>query len=855
MTAKGTTKTAIDRRLMALADDPSVGSGVGIIEKRIVDLMNRAEAAGNYSIGRMQSTDPIFGMLNEASRAAGQRVASPIQLTKKRVQELIAMGTDAMDEQFLVNQYNYGEFIRAFKEAGDFQFSTQELSRIQTILGRDLSGLDSTAIQTELAQAIQAGGDIGRQAEAFHALMYNNRALEALQKRENIGQYVNRMTIAAASGDQEAEIFSQLSAKGLGSRVQAVRDATKIALISPSDVVDIITNMSGNQKLYGTERFYEAALAMLEGQGIDKDAAVIAFERIAQKQGIDLSESVAQAAIESKFERIGRLRALGMEAGLSDDLLAGIDTEFLRQRLKNTQDQMRAIESLQRGFSQEMARASTVTDDMTAYLAQITEARRTKDNNLLENISRLAGLSADSAYAHASQNAKLGENAKNALDARIAAMNARSSMSHMSEVNVSRDASKIAQNILDEYIKMADDNSDLLGLLARESNDIADTSIAEAQIKRMMIGDKVRGMIFSAASETEGTTIQDILDNMERLSNTSTYRKARGYQKLVTATGDENDLINMVKAAQNAREIKFLRRQGMLSNLEELSDEMVNTFKDIYGKSNQERQEILEESKAVLRTFMNSSSSSGQALRTGVGITDDQRMTMALIRGLGDGTFLDSLGLAQEAQEQSRAILNMANAKRYLAETGMEEMLTYGGSNAAAFAPENIDDILSSEERQRVIAGLGDDSQEAFVKKSSYKRLGESWREGKLGEAFKNPMVKKSAYGALGLMAASFIYSASKDRTPEDAAGPPLLPGGSAYEPLPSRAPQVPNASMFSGYNEGLGYNVHIEGSQDQLQTFRESAGSVAKGPINSTMSRGLPQLGRDPYSQIAGSF
>jgi hypothetical protein len=56
---------------------------------------------------------------------------------------------------------------------------------------------------------------------------------------------------------------------------------------------------------------------------------------------------------------------------------------------------------------------------------------------------------------------------------------------------------------------------------------------------------------------------------------------------------------------------------------------------------------------------------------------------------------------------------------------------------------------------------------------------------------------------------------------------------------------------MFSGYNEGTSLQVNIEGSRDQIDSFTSVAGSNA----SSTMYRGLPQLGRDPYSFLAGSF
>ena len=215
------------------------------------------------------------------------------------------------------------------------------------------------------------------------------------------------------------------------------------------------------------------------------------------------------------------------------------------------------------------------------------------------------------------------------------------------------------------------------------------------------------------------------------------------------------------------------------------------------------------------------------------------------------------MNLDDETAKIAGNMIRLSSARKRLEESGMSDVLSFGGrpSTAAGFAPPPIDVDLTDAERSALFSGVDDGDVSDFVPKSNYKRLTSEWRDTKLGQAFDNPIIKKSSYALVGLMAASFIYAAKKDRGEQEIAGPPLLPGGSAYENMPVRSPQIPDKSMFSGYNPGTGYSVHIEGSQDQMNSFRESMGSVVNGPINSTMSRGLPQLGRDTYSQIASSF
>lgn len=94
------------------------------------------------------------------------------------------------------------------------------------------------------------------------------------------------------------------------------------------------------------------------------------------------------------------------------------------------------------------------------------------------------------------------------------------------------------------------------------------------------------------------------------------------------------------------------------------------------------------------------------------------------------------------------------------------------------------------------------------------------------------PGVKAAAAIGLATIVGSFIYQHHKDHTPEDMSGPPLLPGGSAYENLPVES--MP--TRMSGYqqaSEGDTYNVYASGSFDQ-QEFSDSIGAATGGSPSS---------------------
>lgn len=119
--------------------------------------------------------------------------------------------------------------------------------------------------------------------------------------------------------------------------------------------------------------------------------------------------------------------------------------------------------------------------------------------------------------------------------------------------------------------------------------------------------------------------------------------------------------------------------------------------------------------------------------------------------------------------------------------------------------------------------------------------------------AFQNKgKVLAGAATAAGL--AIFALKRRGDRTQDEISGPPLLPGGNPYENLPMAASQVPQAPV-SQTPIGSSYNVSLNATQDQIDEFMLRAGYLSNGQIQGTMHSSLPDLGRNSYDDIAGSF
>lgn len=114
------------------------------------------------------------------------------------------------------------------------------------------------------------------------------------------------------------------------------------------------------------------------------------------------------------------------------------------------------------------------------------------------------------------------------------------------------------------------------------------------------------------------------------------------------------------------------------------------------------------------------------------------------------------------------------------------------------------------------------------VKERMTRFSGESWS--KLMEI---PMFRKGAMVAGVFAAVGVIYGATRDRTPEDMQGPPLLPGGSAYEDfsdsemdMSSIYPSVNNRSGF-GNNQGVLYRVNTYGSSSSSNSIQNALAEI----------------------------
>jgi hypothetical protein len=117
-----------------------------------------------------------------------------------------------------------------------------------------------------------------------------------------------------------------------------------------------------------------------------------------------------------------------------------------------------------------------------------------------------------------------------------------------------------------------------------------------------------------------------------------------------------------------------------------------------------------------------------------------------------------------------------------------------------------------------------------------------------------NKTFKGAAIATAATIAGSLIYTAYKGRSNDDMKGPALLPGGSAYEKMPTSDPLMREYSA-SEYSPGSSYSVSVQGPREKMEAFNEQARKLTNQPIDTTIYNRIPSVTDDPYARIASSY
>lgn len=255
----------------------------------------------------------------------------------------------------------------------------------------------------------------------------------------------------------------------------------------------------------------------------------------------------------------------------------------------------------------------------------------------------------------------------------------------------------------------------------------------------------------------------------------------------------------------------------------------------------------------------------GEAIKSGIAGSSDAITDFFGIDKESYNYLMGTAGRTRSMTEQELALFE--EQKKYLKVLSDEnEIITKYGTGRAAAAPGAIPTPAPTMPAPGPTTSYIDDlitSVDDFFTASSapapdklYTRFGRMLKSGGMKELFQDSILRNSAFALVGLAAFGFIYSGIKERTPEQIEGPPLLPGGSAYETdYPKALPSISDLKYLNPTTMSMSYKIQINGSQEQAEKAQQILGSVTNSRINTTMYNGLPRLGRDPYQGVASSF
>jgi hypothetical protein len=804
------------------------------LNEAMIDVMNRSSSPA------VKITQDIINDLD------GLKYGSPLAMDRKRYDNLIKAG---VSKEFLEPNYAQGNIFKLFAKSGDYGlekssideiinsslFSSSEKQKIKNLAN---SGQGKKALQA-LAEMVQFGTpeEVAKRQLFMSNLVtqeFGLKQLRAVETADSLGLYINRLTLVTASTRQSDEILKHLDPAD----VLKLKENYKVGLIAPGSAIDFNINMNTGARINATDtisyyteelnnsivtsirrasadgadlRGIENALAKLTGR-FDKPAAAILLESGA--------ESVFQ---QGRF--VGALRALAYKQGIEDpDLLSSVDESVLRQRA-TMGDNAEYVRGIVAGYEELSSEIDPANELANKFIASLKDPGTTPDeinDTLVRTIGTRSGK-----YSGLTRSSE--ETAKNLAGARstFQTFGVDRSKPFMSEAVVTSEGRQAANQVLNLQEKMSKELDAMFSGAINGTEDMSQLATFRRSIESQMMGQKVYESILDSANKTN-SSIQEVIDSIDTISPMR--RGLRDIGSLVTGEEDADELAKLVNGARDARAMAHYKRQSGLMDLADQYDAIksspkVDTELNVYNTMNTHRR------------------------MQGIDPVIDPAMEAL---NVDSGKRIQDLGLSDELFNQVRDMRRISRIRQNLTPE-LEGLLSKRGS-AIDLAPTTLDDadraaMLGDEAMDAAGGGVGGGDG------TKYRRIGDSFRDGAMKKAFENPTIRKAGYAGLAIIAASFAYQHSKGRSPEDVSGPPLLPGGSAYEQMPQRSPQMPQTSMFSGYNQGTSYSVNLEGSSDQINSFRSAAGSVAPGSVNSTMYKGLPNLGSDPYSQVASSF
>jgi hypothetical protein len=750
---------------------------------------------------------------------------------------------------------------------------------------KKLSGLDPDSIfigfQKEI-QSIYSGASASAKKMmeiALDSAFKTQTLLDSQKGGEILGQYVNRSMIAGNALGQVEELVGAI--KGDSELQNFFGDHFKLRYAGQEEAIDAAVLMGRTAKAIST-----SAQSAATSQG-----AIRAIEQLYEPflgggTGSVVPEDLILKGLGSDdrgellIRQIGRL--MGAVSGVGSDRIK-IDAGMLMSGVGSSprlsdKDLSILMEEMLTGaklFQDSLPnRAGANTTEVIRDLEEIIGLSSSdRDENI---IARQREMFIEKFGIKEGKHAAVYSNRRLAETMARQSSGATGSIADMSLSYVSSNSKteRIAESIIQEHKNMLDRVRGLADSKVGENSDAIFREMSKLNVSESLYHS------IAYAIDQHGVNILDLTNELDRAGF------AAGVDILDLATvmtddpGDRiSDLIRSLEDARAFRQLTFATNTADFSVLEQMiarsvQYESLSSLKYRVGSANPN----------LNAKFIDPLSQSQALYEVSQGFSSDEDIEKYARRMIDDyETFRQAGHLAksgrkqtivekgrarlikkllrvynEEAFEQLKAFVDSSDstpenrviAQAYRASLALRRLPPTG----ANFPADPSADTVISRRAARKIDEASEGVTQASVASSNYKKFKKKLDDGDFQDLFRNKLIRKTAVGIGALVAGSFLYQSFTDRTPEDVQGPPLLPGGSAYEEYPIRNPSIPNVDMGS-YNSSMSYNISVNGNQQKIREFNERAAALTNGNTSTTIYNNLPRSRRDPYSEMGQRY
>lgn len=485
---------------------------------------------------------------------------------------------------------------------------------------------------------------------------------------------------------------------------------------------------------------------------------------------------------------------------LSQDLAPVIDELLLSQRLTSPNDVGNLVKGIISGMEETLQDTGYQSDEVAEMLKQLKTMQYGGDK-AMDYLVRTYGAGASHKYASVAKLSDVAERTKASMDAlKRLSLAGMQTDQILQGTQIDEQAARVADFLLDTHKEELDQIFDKT--IARDS----ELSKQMHAARKIIMGETV-SQDLQRAAQMAGITEEQIINALEKRA----YQRGIQfrYDKLDYMGDDGINFINKLGAVRSRRIREFYRR----------------TTESSYMQSIEKAAEMVYEQQVTAQTLPSLNIEDEVASILSDYFGDQNNEVQNIIRNINAQKSLDQQLVSDISTKTSQTVAN--------------------GTIDDTFA-KGINAAIDGQDYSRYVGGG----------KPPYKRISEFIKDGEFKKLFlENTTFRRSVYAAGALIAGSFIYSAVKDHTADDVQGPPLLPGGSAYESqYPNREAEIPQIGTLS-YNPGVSYKVNLFGGRNQVEMFKQRAMELGNFNMNTTMYSGIPDVARDPYTEMAGSF